>query len=69
MRIFAAHIDIALSRTHGQTSDRHAFDQAERVALHQQTVGERARIAFVGIAGNVLLRPCSALLQPQRSSI
>jgi hypothetical protein len=29
---------------------------SRRVALHQQAVGERARIAFVGIAGNVFLR-------------
>ena len=56
MRIFAAHIDIALRGAHGQTGNRHAFNQAVRVAFHQQAVGKRARIAFVGIAGNVFLR-------------
>ena len=56
MRILAAHIDIALRSPHGQTSNRHAFDQAERVAFHQQAVGKRAGITFVGVAGNVFLR-------------
>jgi hypothetical protein len=31
------------------------FDQAERIAFHQHAIGERPGIAFVGVAGDVLL--------------
>ena len=27
----------------------------ERIALHQHAIGERARVAFVGVAGHILL--------------
>ncbi len=52
-RIFAADIDIAVRRAHGVRGDRHAFDQAERVAFHQHPVGESAAVALVGVADDI----------------
>jgi hypothetical protein len=57
VRIFAAQIDVAAGGTHGKRRDRHALDQAERVALHQQPIGKSARVAFIGVADDVFLRP------------
>jgi hypothetical protein len=40
--------------------DRHALDQAERVALHQHPVGERAGIALIGVAHDIFaVCPCA----------
>src|SRR5690606_5865195 len=36
--------------------DRHALDQRIRVTFHDHAVRERAAVAFVGIADDVLLR-------------
>ncbi len=55
VRILGAQIDVALRRPHRDARDGHALDERERVALHQHAVGEGARVAFVGIAGDVFL--------------
>ena len=55
MRILGTQIDVALRGADCDARDRHALDQHERIAFHQHAVGERSRIAFVGIAGDVLL--------------
>jgi hypothetical protein len=34
-------------------ANRHAFDQRERIALHDHAVGERAAVAFVGVADDI----------------
>src|SRR6185369_4835846 len=56
VRIFDAEIDIALRCSHRESGNRHAFDQRERIALHQHAIGERSRVALVRIARHVLLR-------------
>src|SRR5262249_27024122 len=48
MGIFRPAIDIALGRADADAANRHAFDQRERIALHDHAVGERAAVAFVG---------------------
>ena len=55
-RIFRADIDVAIARAGSVTGDRHAFDQAIGVALHQHAVGEGAAVALVGVADDVLGR-------------
>ena len=55
MRIFRADVDIALGGAACDGRDRHAFDEAERIAFHEHAVGERAAVAFVGVASDVLL--------------
>src|ERR1700722_4119025 len=55
MRIFGADIDVAYGCADGQRRDGHAFDQEERIALHQHAVGERAAVAFIGVADDVIL--------------
>ena len=52
--ILRADIDVALGRPDGEARDGHAFDQQEGIALHDHTVGIGARIAFVGVADDVL---------------
>jgi hypothetical protein len=39
--VFRADVDEAPCRSNGNTGDRHAFDQAERVAFHGQANGGR----------------------------
>jgi hypothetical protein len=56
VRVFGADVDVALGRAGGDARDGHALDEHERVALHRHAVGESARVAFVGIADDVLLR-------------
>ena len=56
MRILDAQIDVAPRGADRETGDRHAFDERERIAFHEHAIGERAGIAFVRIAGDVLLR-------------
>ena len=55
VRIFGAAVDEALGGIDCQPGDRHALDQAERIALHQHAVGEGAAVALVGIADDVAL--------------
>ena len=55
MRILGAHIDVALVRPHSKARDGHAFDQHEGIIFHDHAVGESTRIAFIGIADDVLL--------------
>lgn len=55
MRILAAHVDVALGRARRHARDDHAFDQHERIALHDEAVGEGAGVAFIRIADDVLL--------------
>ena len=55
VRIFGADVDIALRRADRDAGDRHAFDQQERVALHQHAVGEGAAVALVGVADDIFL--------------
>ena len=56
MRIFRPGVDVALGGTDGEAGDRHALDQAERVAFHQHPVGIGAGIALIGIADDVFAR-------------
>ncbi len=60
LRILGADIDEALGRTNGETRNRHALDEHERIALENHAVRERARIAFVGVADDVFLVGLSA---------
>ena len=53
MRIFGADVDVALGRADGDAGNGHAFDQDERIAFHDHAIGERAAVAFVGIADDV----------------
>jgi hypothetical protein len=55
MRIFGTHVDVAAIGADRATGNRHAFEQAVGVALHQHAIGEGAGIAFVGIADHVFL--------------
>ncbi len=55
-RVLHAQPDIAPGGPHRESRDDHAFDQLERIGFHQQTIGEGARIALLGIAHDVLLR-------------
>ena len=55
VRVLGANVDVALGRLGCETSDGHALDQDERIALHDHAVGERARVALVGVADDVLL--------------
>ena len=49
----AADVDVGHLRADGVAGDRAALDQQVRIALHQQVVLERPRLAFVGVAGDV----------------
>ncbi len=55
VRIFRAQVDIALGRARAYRGDRHAFEQDERVALHDHAVGESAGITLVRVADDVFL--------------
>ena len=55
MRVFAAQVDVALRRADGDARDGHALDEAQRIALHEHAIGERARIALIRVADDVLL--------------
>ena len=57
-RVFGTQVDIALARADRESGDGHGLDQAKRIAFHQHAVRERAAVAFVGVAGNVLLLAC-----------
>ena len=54
-RILGADIDEPLAGAGREAGDDHAFDERERIALHQHPVGESAAVALVGIAADVFL--------------
>ena len=54
-RVLRAQVDVTLVRAHRETGNRHGLDQAERIAFHEHAVGERAAVAFIGVARDVLL--------------
>ena len=55
----AADVDVGDLRADRAAADDAAFDQQVRVALHQHVILERARLALVGVAADVLrLRRC-----------
>ena len=55
-RVFGPAVDVALGRADGVGGDEHALDHPEGVALQDGAVHERARVALVGVADEVLLR-------------
>jgi hypothetical protein len=54
--ILRAQIHEAARRADRKARDRHAFDEDERIALHDHPIRERPGVAFVGIADDVFLR-------------
>ena len=50
----AADVDVGDLRADRVAGDRAPFDQQVRIALHQQVILEGARLALVGVAGDVL---------------
>ncbi len=59
--ILCPNINISLTGANGIAANGHGFDDGMRVALQQRTIHECARIAFISVAGNVLLI-CLALI-------
>src|SRR5262245_15921254 len=55
VRVFRTQIDVTLSGADGDSSDGHALDENERVALHEHAIGKGARIALVRIANDIPL--------------
>jgi hypothetical protein len=54
MEELAADVDVRHPGADGITRNRAAFDEQVRIALHDQVVLERAGLAFIGVAGDVL---------------
>ena len=54
-RVLGAHVDVALVRADRVAADEHALDDGVRVALEDGAVHERAGVALVGVADDVLL--------------
>ena len=54
-RVFGADVDEAVVGVDAPAADHHGFDDRIRVAFHDGTVHERARIAFVRIADDVFV--------------
>ena len=54
-RVFGAAVDDAFVRADGAGADGHPFDDALRIAFQLGAVHEGARVAFVGVAHDVLL--------------
>ena len=58
-RVLVAHVHVAFHRAvagaDGVGGDDHALDDAVRVALEHGAVHERARVALVGVADDVVL--------------
>ena len=54
-RVLGADVDVGLGGADGVGGDDHAFEQPVRVALEHRAVHERARVALVGVADQVLL--------------
>jgi hypothetical protein len=55
-RILGAHVDERVAGADGARRDHQAFDDAVRIAFHHGAVHERAGIALVAVADDVLLR-------------
>ena len=53
-RILVADVDVAHVGVRREAADDHPFDEQLRVALHEIAVHERARVALVGVADEVL---------------
>ena len=51
---FAVNVVVAHGNTHGVSGNRHALDHAMRVVTHDVAIFKRARLAFVGIAHQIL---------------
>ena len=49
----AADVDVGDLRADRVAADRAPLDEQMRIALHQQVILERARLALVGVAGDV----------------
>src|SRR5215216_4416571 len=54
VRVFGPDIDVTRVSSHGVGGDDHALDQDEGVTLHQHAVCERAAVALVGVAADIL---------------
>ena len=54
-RVFGADVDVALGRADGVAGDGHCLQHDVGVALEDRTVHERAGVAFVGVAADILL--------------
>ncbi len=52
--VLAADVEVAALATGREASDGHAFQDRERVALHDHAVLERARLRLVGVADEVV---------------
>ncbi len=55
MRVFRAQVDVTLRGSDRDAGNRHALDEHERIAFHDHAVGERAAVALVRVADDVLL--------------
>ena len=53
-RVLGAHVHVALVRADGEGADDHALDERVRVALEHRAVHERAGVALVRVAEDVL---------------
>src|SRR6266481_2110852 len=62
-RVLAANVDVALLSAGGQGADGHAFQNGERIALHQDAILERARFGLIGVADDVMSAARTACLQ------
>ena len=56
-RVFGSDVDVGLVGPHGVRPDEHALEYRVRVALQDCPVHERAGVALVGVADDVLLVP------------
>ena len=54
-RVLGTDIDDGRGRSDGIGADEHAFDEVMRIALDDRAVHERAGVALVGVADQVLL--------------
>ena len=61
-RILGPHVEVADGRADGVGADGHALEHGVRVALQHRAVHERARVALVAVADEVLLTPSGGLL-------
>ena len=59
-RVLGAAVDVAPLRADGVAGDDHAFDERMRIAFERRAVHERAGVALVGVADDVL-RPALRL--------
>ena len=63
-RIFGTDIDIGLRRTNAIRRNRHTLKQTMRVAFNNRTIHERAGVALIGVADQILLIPFSISGEP-----